>query len=310
MTSHVDLSPLQLNITEAMQSLSAPTQRAYRRWTVRFLADTYQVEQGRFNLQRIRLDILTAVLKPQYLEAWLRQLQAQKLSASTLLQARCAILWLAQTLATQTHASYLVPGALAQVPTPPALDNPRPKTWLTQEELARLLEAALRMETTAAHRARNLAMLLLLVECGLRREEVCAARWEDLMVEHKQLFLLVRGKARKRRLVLLPAQTAKALQAWRRFHPAPFGENPIFVQIALSGISSEEPLSGQSVMLLVKEAAAGAGLGDLSPHDLRRSYARNAYEAGMDYEQLRQSLGHESAGTTQRYLGMNPRRHV
>lgn len=308
MTSHVDPVPRHLNITEAMGSLSGPTQRAYRRWTVRFLARTYQVEPGRFNLQCIRLDILTAALKPQYLEVWLSQLQAQKLSASTLLQARCAIVWLAQHLAEQTHTSYLTPGALAQVPTPPAQDNPRPKAWLTREELDQLITAAMRLEATPAKRARNLAMLLLLVECGLRREEVCAARWEDLMVEHQQLFLLVRGKAHKRRLVTLPSLTAKALNGWRRFHPAPNGANPIFVHVNISGIACEEPLSGQSVVLLVREAAAGAGLGDLSPHDLRRSYARNAYEAGMDYEQLRQSLGHESAGTTQRYLGDSPRR--
>ncbi|MDX2078890.1 MAG: site-specific integrase, partial [bacterium] len=41
----------------------------------------------------------------------------------------------------------------------------------------------------------------------------------------------------------------------------------------------------------------------VNPHDLRRTYARNAYEFGMDLERIRQNLGHESLHTTQIYIG-------
>ena len=41
----------------------------------------------------------------------------------------------------------------------------------------------------------------------------------------------------------------------------------------------------------------------VKPHDLRRTYARNAYDYGMDLERIRQNLGHTSLQTTQTYIG-------
>lgn len=41
----------------------------------------------------------------------------------------------------------------------------------------------------------------------------------------------------------------------------------------------------------------------IQPHDLRRTYARNAYLHGVDIERIRQNLGHISLSTTQRYIG-------
>ncbi|NJL54998.1 tyrosine-type recombinase/integrase [bacterium] len=41
----------------------------------------------------------------------------------------------------------------------------------------------------------------------------------------------------------------------------------------------------------------------VQPHDLRRTYARLAYEFGLDLERIRQNLGHASLQTTQTYIG-------
>ncbi len=41
----------------------------------------------------------------------------------------------------------------------------------------------------------------------------------------------------------------------------------------------------------------------LTPHDLRRSYARLQYEAGMDILSISQNFGHASIQTTKGYIG-------
>jgi site-specific recombinase XerD len=41
----------------------------------------------------------------------------------------------------------------------------------------------------------------------------------------------------------------------------------------------------------------------VQPHDLRRTYARRLYEAGVDIEAIRQNLGHADRKTTQGYIG-------
>jgi integrase/recombinase XerC len=52
----------------------------------------------------------------------------------------------------------------------------------------------------------------------------------------------------------------------------------------------------------VQQAAKAAGLPPISPHDLRRSFARGAYEAGVPFELIRQALGHSNIATTERYV--------
>ncbi len=42
----------------------------------------------------------------------------------------------------------------------------------------------------------------------------------------------------------------------------------------------------------------------LTPHDLRRTFAKLAHKAGAPIEQIQQSLGHASIQTTERYLGV------
>ena len=42
----------------------------------------------------------------------------------------------------------------------------------------------------------------------------------------------------------------------------------------------------------------------MTPHDLRRSYARNLFKAGISIEVIRQNLGHFDAKTTQAYIGV------
>jgi integrase len=39
------------------------------------------------------------------------------------------------------------------------------------------------------------------------------------------------------------------------------------------------------------------------PHDLRRTYARRLYEAGVDLVAIQQNLGHADIKTTLRYIG-------
>jgi integrase len=41
----------------------------------------------------------------------------------------------------------------------------------------------------------------------------------------------------------------------------------------------------------------------VKPHDLRRTYARRQYEAGLDLVALQQNLGHQDTRTTLGYIG-------
>lgn len=67
------------------------------------------------------------------------------------------------------------------------------------------------------------------------------------------------------------------------------------------------PITPQAVFYIVRNAARRAGLapevGDVAPHDLRRTGARLMREGGASLEQIQMVLGHSSVQTTERYLG-------
>ena len=44
---------------------------------------------------------------------------------------------------------------------------------------------------------------------------------------------------------------------------------------------------------------------ELSPHDLRRTYAHLGYDVGVPITQIKELLGHASVATTQKYLDLS-----
>ena len=56
----------------------------------------------------------------------------------------------------------------------------------------------------------------------------------------------------------------------------------------------------------MREYAAQIGIGELAPHDLRRTAAKLCRSKGGELEQIQFLLGHESILTTERYLGSEP----
>jgi integrase len=141
-----------------------------------------------------------------------------------------------------------------------------------------------------------------MVTCGLRRDEVAAACWADLARQGRNQILRVHGKGEKMRVVKLPDMALVVLEAWRAYHPLPEGKRPLFTRIWKGGTVTTSGITDKAVWIVVQQAAKAAGLQKVSPHDLRRSFARGAYEAGVSFELIRQALGHSSIATTERYV--------
>ena len=70
-----------------------------------------------------------------------------------------------------------------------------------------------------------------------------------------------------------------------------------------NGRVGKNALTERAVWQLVREYAAQIGIGELAPHDLRRTAAKLCRAKGGELEQIQFLLGHESILTTERYLG-------
>lgn len=289
--------PTRLDLSEQLQRLAPKSRRIYGRWIQRFLGEVYQVEANQFNLAAIRPEIITTALTPEHLTKWLDELNRRHLSGATIVQARSAIIWLAGCMSTTRRIPPQAAGALMLVKSP-SQPQRQEQTWLTAEQSRALMRALDTSDVQPSVKARNMAMICLMLTGGLRREEVIEARWGDLLHGAR---LTVHGKGRKDRIIDLAGIAAQALEAWKKFHPCPYGTYHIFTQIRQNGIVTTLPLSGQSVIDIVKVLGGQIGV-DVSPHDLRRTYAQAALDGGVPIEEIAEQLGHESLGTTQVYL--------
>lgn len=165
--------------------------------------------------------------------------------------------------------------------------------WLSADELERLIMSC--PDTTKGRR--DAMAIWLLGDCGLRRSEASAARFEDVRFQGGQPVLSVVGKGAKNRTVPMNRNAHSLALRIQREHGGEF----ILKRIDRHG-NTFDGLSDRALTDIVAEHGRLMKM-ELAPHDLRRSFAQIRRAAGMDLEQIRVLLGHETLETTRRYLG-------
>lgn len=154
---------------------------------------------------------------------------------------------------------------------------------------------------------RDTALLALCLCTGIREDELCSLEVEDLWQELSgELALLVRhGKGDKQRLVPYGdlEWCLSLVEMW--LDTANISEGPVFRGFYSRGGVRPEALTTRTVQRILKQypVKVNGSLLTVRPHDLRRTYARLMYEAGMDLVAIQQNLGHASIETTMTYIG-------
>jgi integrase len=190
----------------------------------------------------------------------------------------------------------------------PKVDQMRPTgRRLTKEEVSRfLLSCSRRAESEGTLRAaQDEVIAYLLALAGLRRSEVAGLRWDSIQIDEGRPVLLVEGKGGKVRTVAIPAPLMRALDRCKArlldaggsidgalLHRIDRHHNLSKLALKDSGVESSLDRSLE---------LAGAGVEGVNPHDLRRTFARAARQAGVSLDELREALGHASIITTDRY---------
>ncbi|MEW6752836.1 MAG: tyrosine-type recombinase/integrase [Candidatus Latescibacterota bacterium] len=167
---------------------------------------------------------------------------------------------------------------------------------LAEGEVHRLIRAAGQGRPT--HRARDYAILQLLLQAGLRVGEAVSLKVADITLYERSGVVRVRfGKGGKEREVPLNISARRALRAYLDTRPGPEPEEPLFLS------QQRRPMSARMVEHLVGVLSSRAKLETpATPHRLRHTFAINYLrEHPGNLVQLRELLGHESVDTTAIY---------
>jgi site-specific recombinase XerD len=169
--------------------------------------------------------------------------------------------------------------------------------WLTSAGARELLGIP---DSGSVRGKRDRAILAVLLGCGLRRSETAAvAVTQFRIVEDRWVIADLVGKHGRIRTVPVPIWAKAAVDEWCRVGSIVTGR--LFRQINKCAAITGEGFTGQAVYDIVLAHARKVDP-DVRPHDLRRSFARLAYEKHAPIEQLSMTLGHASIATTERYV--------
>jgi site-specific recombinase XerD len=171
--------------------------------------------------------------------------------------------------------------------------------WLSSDQAKLLLEKA---DGEDLRSIRDLAMMSVLLGCGLRRAELSALEVEDIEVRqgHWAIVDLI-GKDSRVRTVPMPMWVKEAVDCW--IMAAKVSRGRIFRAVSRHGTPWGKGISENVIWYVVRKCAERTKLDHLAPHDLRRTCAKLCHTAGGEIEQIQFLLGHASVLTTERYLG-------
>src|SRR5258708_34625328 len=231
------------------------------------------MERRTIDLKELNIALTVNSLGPASLKGWLGHLKTRKLGKQSIMQAKASVVWLAQLMADIGRAEYSTASGLSRVKAPRAESGQREGTWLTQDEVRQLLRALRKLDAeNSASVARNTAIIILMVTCGLRRDEITTTTWDDLNHQGRNAVICVLGQGEKLRVVKLPDMAAQAIEQWKPHHPNPTGQRPIFTRIWKGGAVTTSAITDRAIWMGVQKAAKMAGRPPRCPPDLGRPF--------------------------------------
>lgn len=173
------------------------------------------------------------------------------------------------------------------------VDLSRRPPSLSKSEVRRLVAA---INRDGRNGLRDLAILQLFLQCGLRVSELVRLLRDDVILHKSVGKLRVRNKkGRQERTIPLNTSVRQAIEGYLNSVGPVSGAAPLFLS------ERRQPLSIAGVQYLIKKYLAFAGREDLSTQDLRHHFALRFYAKSGKLAATQEVLGHRDINTTARY---------
>jgi integrase len=281
-----------------------------------------QVNANTRRAYRIRLTHFLAACQGQVdrnsVLGYLRAYEQSGASKSTVSQALAAIRAMVRTALDLGSVDPIAAAAILRIPGPKGLRDVT-GTWLSLDDARRLYNQPDR-ETEQG--MRDAACFAMIMGCGLRRSEASGVQWKHYrLLDGRMMLVDFPCKGGYTRSVPVPEYAQADLDAWEA-HCKVIGtasDEHYVLQSLARGFGALHPspkrglkaVTADQIWLWLDrhtEALGWTGRKHVAPHDLRRTLAQLMRKSGVEIEQIKETLGHRSVQTTERYLGVRMER--
>lgn len=144
---------------------------------------------------------------------------------------------------------------------------------------------------------RDRAVILLLVDTGMRSGELAGLKIRDLDMKNRRLTVF--GKGSKERTLPFSPTTGKAIWHYLQTERGEYTlRDPLFVTV------DSEPLNREALLQLVNRLGERAGVSDCHPHRFRHTFAVTFLRNGGNAYELQALLGHTTLEMVKQYLSL------
>jgi len=143
---------------------------------------------------------------------------------------------------------------------------------------------------------RDKAVILVLVDTGVRASELCRITIQDLDKRNKRVFIW--GKGAKERIVYIDASTTRAIWHYLTTRPDARPDDHLFVT------QQGRPLSRDRLYHLINSIGARANIPHANVHRFRHTFAINFIRNGGNAYTLQRLLGHSTMEMVRTYLAL------
>lgn len=291
-----------MQLSDAIDGYWLANERNLSRATIDDYGRTFRRITGYLAARNVtRIDDIT----PDHVNAFLNDMAKTGMGRKTQLN-----LWIAlSSLWSWAETNVPVPHIMRQVPRPrPAKVQPQP---YTADEIKRLLDAAdytapwtgrgTNTRTRRATGLRDRAMMLVLLDTGMRASEICALRVDDY--DSKTGRLSIRhGKGDKARAVYAGQTTRQAIWRYiqdrlrRREGEQLRRSDPLFAT------NTGQPLDRSQLLHMLRNCGERAAVTNVNVHRFRHTCAITMLRNGANALVVQEVLGHVDMATVRLYV--------
>ena len=144
---------------------------------------------------------------------------------------------------------------------------------------------------------RDRAIILALLDTGIRASELCRIAIQDVDKRNKRIFIW--GKGAKERTVYIDASTSRAIWRYLTSRPDARPDDPLFAN------HLDRPLTRDALRHLISRLGERAGIPNANVHRFRHTFAINFLRNGGNAYTLQRLLGHSTMTMTKIYLALS-----